>query len=149
MSYFPNQVDFLRHSGPMRLIMSLFNMDDSSLMFSTSKIPSINLWCVMSPHKPKKPPVQASFSASSRGILLQLFSHLQLYFICLPNVILLQCLHWQTLRVAGCHSKAGLSVLWGLLNQICLASRLQGDIVWASLPVCQDPEVSYFLKNHY
>ena len=149
MSYFPNQVDFLRHDGPMRLIMSLFNMDDTSLMFSMSKIPSINSRRVMSPNKPKKPTIQASFSASSRAILLQLFSHLQLYFICLPNVILLQCLHWQTLRVAGCHSKEGLSVLWGLPNQICLASRLQGDIVWASLPVCQDPEVSYFLKDRY
>ena len=81
MSYFPNQVDFLRHDGPMRLITSLFNTDDTSLMFSTSKIPSINSRRVMSPNKPKKPSVQASFSASSRAILLQLFSLTIIFYL--------------------------------------------------------------------
>lgn len=104
-------------------------------------------WSVMSPGSRRGH--HAFFSPSNTVLLLQLCSYLQLHFVCFPNAILLQCPHWQILRVAGCHSKEGLSILWGLVNQIRRASRLQGDVAWAFLPACQDSEVFCFSKDQY
>lgn len=72
------------------------------------------------------PPALCSLSTPATGLL---------------HTILPQCLNWQTLTMACCHSKEGFSTCRGLASQSPVASRLEGVKAWAA---CQFVQIEMF-----